>query len=77
MVRRTDRDDPTESLERFAAMPPSHPGRVVLRDELAATFLPVARHVALRFARVVRYRPDKPADQADDLAAVLALAAPA
>ncbi len=29
--------------------------------------------VALRFARVVRYRPDKSADQADDVAAVRAL----
>jgi len=27
--------------------------------------------VALRFARVVRYRPDKPADQSDTLATVL------
>jgi DNA ligase 1 len=30
--------------------------------------------VALRFARVVRHRPDKPAAEADELAAVLALA---
>ena len=29
--------------------------------------------VALRFARVLRYREDKRADEADDLAAVLAL----
>ncbi len=29
--------------------------------------------VALRFARVLRYREDKPAAEADDLAAVLAL----
>jgi DNA ligase 1 len=29
--------------------------------------------VALRFARVLRYREDKPASEADDLAAVLAL----
>jgi DNA ligase-1 len=29
--------------------------------------------VALRFARVLRYRDDKPAAEADDLATVLAL----
>jgi DNA ligase-1 len=29
--------------------------------------------VALRFARVVRHRPDKPAAEADTLAAVLAV----
>ena len=32
--------------------------------------------VALRFARVVRHRPDKPADEADTLQTVLALRAP-
>ena len=31
--------------------------------------------VALRFARVLRYREDKAAEEADDLAAVLALRA--
>ena len=31
--------------------------------------------VALRFARVLRYREDKPASEADDLDAVLALRA--
>ncbi|GAA4693141.1 RNA polymerase sigma factor SigF [Pseudonocardia yuanmonensis] len=39
------------TLERYASLPPEHPDRPRLREELALGFLPVVRHVAARHAR--------------------------
>jgi RNA polymerase sigma-B factor len=39
------------ALERYASLPPDHPDRPRLREELALGFLPVVRHVAARHAR--------------------------
>lgn len=37
-------------LQRYAALAPDDPGREPLRDELVTGFLPVAQHIARRFA---------------------------
>ncbi len=37
-------------LERYASLDADHPDREVLRDELVTGFLPVAQHIARRFA---------------------------
>lgn len=43
-------DTATELLTAMAALPPNHPSRAALRDRAIEAWLPLARHLAARFA---------------------------
>jgi RNA polymerase sigma-B factor len=43
-------DDPTETLRALAALPPRHPSRPAVRAQAIESWLPLANHLAHRFA---------------------------
>jgi RNA polymerase sigma-B factor len=50
-ARETEFDHLAPLLDRFAATEAAHPSRIVLREKLVAGYLPVAQHIARRFAQ--------------------------
>ncbi|WP_425565647.1 SigB/SigF/SigG family RNA polymerase sigma factor [Pilimelia columellifera] len=49
-LRQAAQDRATENLALLASLPPQHPSRSALRDQVIEAYLPLAQHLANRFA---------------------------